>query len=187
MKRFAATGAIVFLTVAASPAWAARWNVDYAKSHIAFVVDWSGQPLKGEFKNWKADIDFDSTDLSHARADVTIQTSSASTGDNEIDGALQGDLGFGTAAFPAARFQTAAITAKGQNRYEAAGQLTIKGVSRPLALPFTLTFSGNGAHMVGTTHLLRTDFNVGGGEYAKDKPVSHDVTVSIDLRAAKAR
>ncbi|MBI3678614.1 MAG: YceI family protein [Proteobacteria bacterium] len=159
--------------------------MDTSKSHIAFSVNWSGQPLRGEFKSWKADIDFDAADLTHARADVTINTTSATTGDGEIDSALQGALGLGTSDFPSARFQTAKIAGKGQNRYEAAGQLTLKGITKSLTLPFTLTLNGDSAHMVGTTHLIRTDFNVGGGEYASEKTVSHDVTVSIDLTAAK--
>ena len=186
MRALSQAGAFLFLVTIATPAWAAHWNVDYSKSHIAFSVNWSGQPLRGEFKSWKANIDFDAADVSHARADVTIDAASATTGDGEIDSALQGALGLGTSDFPSARFQTAKIVGKGQNRYEAAGQLTLKAITRSLTLPFTLTFNGDSAHMVGTTHLVRTDFNVGGGEYASEKTVSHDVTVSIDLTATKA-
>lgn len=181
-------GAIfLLLSATASPAWAAHWIVDPAKSHIGFNVSWGGEPLKGEFKTWKANIDFDAANLPKSRADVTIDMTDTVTDDDEINGALQGSLGFDVTDYPAARFKTSKITAKGGSNYEAIGTLTLKGINRQVILPFTLTIAGTSAHMIGTAHVMRSDFHVGGGEYEDEKPVSHDVTVSIDLTATKAR
>ena len=63
---------------------------------------------------------------------------------------------------------------------------TIKGISRPVGLPFTLTIAGATAHMVGKAHVTRTDFTVGTNEWAKPDPVALDVTVNVDLTATKA-
>jgi cation transporter-like permease len=53
-------------------------------------------------------------------------------------------------------------------------------------LPFTLTLSGNTAHVMGKAQVMRTDFHVGTGEWEKPDPVAHEVIVNIDLTAAKA-
>jgi polyisoprenoid-binding protein YceI len=68
----------------------------------------------------------------------------------------------------------------------ATGTLSIKGISKPVTLPFTLILSGNTAHAVGKAQVIRTDFHVGTGEWEKPDPVAHEVTVNIDLTATKA-
>jgi polyisoprenoid-binding protein YceI len=83
-------------------------------------------------------------------------------------------------------FARQAFTRKSGNDYVAAATLSIKGVSRPVMLPFTLTLSGNTAHVMGKAQVMRTDFHVGTGEWEKPDPVAHEVIVNIDLTAAKA-
>jgi hypothetical protein len=45
--------------------------------------------------------------------------------------------------------------------------------------------NGRAAHMTGTAHVLRTDFKLGQGEWAAPTPVSHDVSITIDLFATQ--
>ena len=52
--------------LAATPASAAHWNVDAAKSKLGFTVSWSGQPFNATFKSWKANFEFDPADLAHS-------------------------------------------------------------------------------------------------------------------------
>ena len=40
--------------------------------------------------------------------------------------------------------------------------------------------------MVGKAQVIRTDFDVGSGEWAKPDPVAHEVTVNVDLTATKS-
>src|SRR5439155_1316523 len=98
---------------------------------------------------------------------------------------LKGAEGFETSRFPTARFLTKTFTRKSENTYATEGTLTIRGISREIALPFTLVLSGHTAHMTGSAHVLRTDFGVGQGDWATPTPVSHDVTVTIDLTATR--
>ncbi len=169
----------------AAPASAAQhWKLDAAKSRLGFTVHWSGEPFTATFRSWKADIDFDPADLAHSHAIITIDTGSESSGDPETDDGIKGAEGFAVSLFPTATFRATAFTHKG-NQYVAAGQLSIKGVSRPLALPFTLTLSGSAAHVVGHAQVIRTDFAVGTGDWAKPDPVAREVTVNLDLTATK--
>ena len=182
MKHFA--GACVAALLIASPAAAAHWNVDYHKSKLGFTVMWDKEPFSATFQSWKADIDFDSADLAHAHADVTINLGSEVSGEPEFDDGLKGALGFDEKSFPQARFVTSGFTHKSGNDYVATGTLTIRGISKPVTLPFTLTMNGKSAHMVGTAQVLRTDFGVGSGMWEKPVPVAHEVTINIDLAAS---
>ncbi len=184
MKRSLA--AMLLLSTCAVPASAAQhWAVNAAKSKLGFTVSWSGQPFTGTFRSWKADIDFDPADLAHSHANISIETGSETSGDAETDDGVKGAEGFAISQFPTALFRTTAFTHRAGNDYVAAGTLSIKGISRPVTLPFTLTLSGNTAHVVGNARVLRNDFHVGTGEWEKPDPVAHEVTVNIDLTATK--
>jgi len=170
-----------------APAQAAHWNVDYAKSRLGFTVNWAKEPFSGAFQSWKADIDFDPADLGHARADVTIDPASEKSGEPDFDDGLKGALGFDVKKFPDARFSATRFTHASGDNYVAEGTLTIRGISRPLTLPFKLTINGADAHMAGKAVVLRTDFGVGSGLWAKPEPVAHEVTVTVDLLAHRTQ
>lgn len=176
--------ALLALIAVMSPAMAAHWTVE-PQSKLGFSVIWSAEPLTGEFKRWKADIDFDPADLAHSRVVATIETGSVVTDYPDGDDGLKGALGFAADRFPAARYEASAFRHLPDGSFVADGRLTIRGITRPLALPFKLTIQGNRAHMTGKTTLLRTDFGVGQGEWAAPQPVAHQVTVTVDLVATR--
>lgn len=173
------------LALAARPVCAAHWTVDYAKSRLGFTVAWSGEPFSAQFKHWSADIDFDPADIAHARVAVTIDLASEASDEPDFDSGIKGALGFETSRFPEGHFVVKGITAKTGNLYVASGTLSIRGTSRDVTLPFSLAISGGTAHMTGSAHVKRTDFGLGQGEWAAPNPVSHDVTVTVDLTATK--
>jgi len=169
-----------------APASAAQsWKVDAAKSKLGFTVSWGGQPFTGMFRSWTADIDFDPNDLAHSRATVNVNVGSEASDDSETDGGVKGAEGFAVSQFPTAVFKVSGFTHKSGDAYAAQGTLSLKGMSRPVTLPFTLTLSGNTAHVVGKAQVMRTDFHVGTGEWEKPDPVAHEVTVNVDLTATK--
>ena len=183
MKRFLL---VALASCAITPALAAHWTVDRAKSHLGFSVPWQGQPFTGEFKSWTADIDFDPADLAHAKAAVSIDVTSVTSGDAESDAGMKGAQGFDTTHFASAKFTTTSFRATGANAYEATGTLALHGTSKTIVLPFKLQLSGATAHMTGEAIVTRTDFSVGTGQFASDDPVGRAVKVTVDLTATKA-
>ena len=182
MKKFwMIVGALAVL--AATPARAAHWNVDYAKSKLGFTVQWANEPFSAQFGSWKADIAFDPANLGTSRVDVSIAVGSEASDEPDFDGGLKGAEGFAATQFPTAHFVTQSFSHKSGNDYVANGTLTLKGVTRPATLPFTLTMTGKQAHMVGTAHVMRNEFAIGQGQWAAPTPVSHDVLVTIDITA----
>ena len=184
MKR--ALAAVVMTALTASPAFAAHWTVDAAKSKLGFAVAWSNEPFVGVFRSWKADIDFDPADLAHAHAAVTVALASETSDSADSDDGVKGALGFAVDQFPTARFETTRFSRLADGTYLADAQLTIRGVTKRVGLPFKLAFDGNRVHMTGKATVDRSTFGVGQGEWAAPTPVAYAVTVTVDLEATKS-
>jgi polyisoprenoid-binding protein YceI len=166
-------------------AHAATWTIDTAKSHLGFTGSQSGTPFSGEFGKFSGTIVFDPATPAAGHADVTIAIASAKTGDQQKDGAMPGSDWFAADKFPTAAFKATSFKATGTNTYEADGTLTIRGISKPVALPFTLTITGDTAAAKGKVQLVRTDYGVGQGAWSSAQYVALDVAVSVDIVATK--
>ncbi|MGE5501176.1 MAG: YceI family protein [Ignavibacteriales bacterium] len=180
---------VVAALAIAAPAWAAppAWTVDHGASKVGFSSTFDSQPVGGAFRRWDADIRFDPKDLAHSSANVTIDVGSAVTGDADRDAALPDTPWFFAAKYPKATFVTHSFKALGANRYEAVGDLTIRGVTKPLTLPFTLAITGDTAKMNAAVSLNRLAFGVGQGEWATTEVIPAAVQVTIALTAHRAK
>lgn len=178
------------LCALSAPAFAApaRWNVDPAKSSLSFLVEVNGQKVTGRFKAFGALIAFDPADLANSSAKITIDMSEAKSGDATRDAMLLKPDWFNVLDFPQAVYQVTGFTAKGGNAYEAPGKLTLKGVTKDVALPFTLNITGDTAVAKGETTLARRSFNVGQGkDFETAKPVALSVKVMVNITAKRAK
>ena len=187
MKLFATI--LVTATVFATQAWAApapAWAVDKAASKVAFSSSFDGGPFTGSFRRWDATIRFDQANLAGSLAVVTFDMTSAVTGDAGRDEALPLDDWFAARRFPKATFTARSFEALGGNRYQAVGGLTIRGVTKPLTLPFTLVITNGVAKMNARVSLNRLAFGVGQGEWKTTEVVPGTVTVNISLTAKRA-
>lgn len=147
--------------LAAAPVSAAQWRVDPQRSAIAFESAQAGTAIKGRFTRWNAAIAFDPDKPAAARVDVRVALASAATGDGSVDNQLPTADWFNIAGGAVARFQAAGFTVTGPGRYLARGTLSLRGVSVPVQLPFTLAVAGDIATMRGTTRLDRRAFRIG--------------------------
>jgi polyisoprenoid-binding protein YceI len=178
----AALALIPALALAAPP----LWTVDKAASHLAFNSSVSGATFTGVFKSWDAVIHFDPKDLAHSDVTATIDIASASTGNGDRDAELPDQDWFWTSHFPKATFVAHDFQPGGPGRYLAPGVLTIRGVAKPLTLPFTLVITGASARMGATVQLNRLAFGLGQGEWKATDTVPAGVTVNIQLTAHRA-
>jgi cytochrome b561/polyisoprenoid-binding protein YceI len=160
---------------------APAWKVTPG-GRLGFKVTVNGEAVSGSFGKWDAAIAFDPDQLDKSSIRATISLASVNSGDAGRDDMLHGDDFFG-AAHPTARFTADRIRAKGGNRYEARGALQIKGVSKPVALAFSLDIKGKDARANGTATFDRRDFGVGTGQFAGTDTVSGNVTVDFAFRA----
>lgn len=177
--------ATLVFAISAPPADGARWVVDHAKSRLSFTVAWSGEPFTATFRNWDADIAFDPADLSHASISASIDLGSEASDTPDNDDGLKGPEGFWVERFRVARFESSAISSSGRNKYLARGMLSLHGLTREIALPFTVDIQGDMAHASGRVRVLRTDFGLGTGELAAPTPIAHEVDIRLDIAAKK--
>lgn len=177
--------ALVAGTALAKPS---TWQVDQAKSSLSFVVVVNGQTVTGKFAAFGALIAFDPADLAHSSAKITIDMTAAKSGDATRDAMLLKPDWFNVLDFPQTTFQTTGFSSKGGNSYEAHGKLKLKGVTKDIVLPFTLTIANDTAVMKGETILRRTEFKVGqGGQFDTDKPVAIAVKVLVNVTAKRSK
>ncbi|MGH7022208.1 MAG: YceI family protein [Caulobacteraceae bacterium] len=185
MKGLVLAACVALTAPAALAAPPQTWTVEKPASSIRFSSSFSGTAFSGSFSRWSADIRFDPANLAASRVTATIDTASAVTGDADRDQALPTETFLAAARFPRAVFVAHTFRALGGGRYEAIGALSLRGVTRPLTLPFTLATQGGEARMDATFDLNRLAFGVGENEWRKTDVLPADVKVTIFLRARR--
>ena len=164
-----------------------RWIVDHAHSQLTFDTAAEGVAFTGRFPDWDADIRFDPKQLDKSKVVVTVQTGTALTGDASRDQTAYSPDWFAAAMFPKATFTTQSIMDLGGGKYEATGDLTIRGVTLSVDFPFTLSITGDQVDVVGQTVVDRSKFGVGQGDYGTAEVVPFEVTVKVALSAKLAK
>jgi polyisoprenoid-binding protein YceI len=189
----ALAAALLVLTLAATPppatadtpAAAAHYVLDPARSTLEFSFSQAGALNKGRFTRFTTVLDFSAGNLAASHLEVVVDVTSLDTGDQERDDNLRGADLLSVRKFPQARF-TAPQIVKTASGYEAVGKLTIRDSTRDLHVPLTLrTVTEQGAnvcYLSGKTTLKRLDFGVGQGDWKATDQVSNDVGVSFALR-----
>ena len=154
-----------------------QWSVTEGTLSISFV-QFGGQ-VTGSFEDWTAQINYDETEQT-GDVDVTIAITSVQLGQLTSD-ALGSDY-FNSEAFPTAQF-TGPIVATDLGLM-VDGQLTLRGVTLPVQLPFNLDMTDGNAIAKGTARIDRRGFNVGDNQKTEDN-IGFAVDISIDLTAQK--
>jgi cytochrome b561/polyisoprenoid-binding protein YceI len=155
-----------------------------SQSSLTYTFVQAGARNQGRFQSFTA-----SFNPAAGRLSVVIDMRSLTTGDSQRDGLLGGSGFFDVAQYPQSRFTATRIEMTG-GRYEAIGSLTLRGVTRPMTIPFTwrtATVQGRPVgYLSGQTVLRRLDFGVGQGQWHSTSWIGNDVTVSYSLVMAPA-
>jgi polyisoprenoid-binding protein YceI len=183
MKLFFALTAVAIAgagLMASAPALAQQKLVP-AQSEIVFVSKQMGVPVEGRFQKFDAQIAFDPAKPATSQIAFTVDTGSATLGVRETDAELPKPVWFNVPRFPQATFQSTAVKAVGAGKFEVAGKLAVKGVSRDVVVPVTLSQSGGTTTATGTFGLKRLAFRIGENEWADTSMVADDVVVRFKL------
>ena len=158
-------------------------TVQKDKSRIDFTYKQMGVAVDGKFRRFSSTLSFDPARPTAAKASFDVELASVDTGAPEGDQEVVGKPWFNAAAFPTARFVSGAVKPLGSNRYEVAGELSIKGKTQPVVVPATFTTQGNSGVFEGSFTLRRADFSIGEGSWAKFDIVANDVVVKFRITA----
>ena len=161
---------------------AAAAGVVVGKSEIAFTMRQMGVNFDGRFKQWKADVVFQPDALDKSRAEVDVDLGSVDLASAETEAEAKGPLWFNTPKFPVAHFASASIRNLGGNRYEIAGKLSVKGITRDCVVPVTVKADAAGSRIAeGAFSLKRLDYRIGEGEWADTSVVDNDIRVRVKM------
>jgi polyisoprenoid-binding protein YceI len=179
---------ILAFSLAAALPFAAQ-AVEYSqvqadRSAINFTYKQMGVAVDGKFRRFSSQLSFDPAKPAAARASFDVELASVDTGAPEGDDEVAGKPWFNTKAFPTARFVSASVKALGGNKYEVAGQLSIKGKTQDVVVPATFTAQGQSAVFDGSFTIRRADFSIGEGSWAKFDIVANDVVIKFRITAA---
>ena len=174
----------------AAPALAepVAYTLDVGASSVGFVVTMGEQAVNGTMPISAARLLLDFDRVSASTINVTLDPSGAHTGLIFATEALKAENLLNTAVFPDIQFVSTAVSAGADpTQAEVAGNVTIRGVTRPLQLHAQLyrqagTIAGNidKLSLLLTGTLNRTDFGASGYPGMVSDQVTLSITAQID-------
>ncbi|MEW2635116.1 YceI family protein [Streptomyces sp. NPDC048389] len=172
-----------------------EYTIDPAHSSIGFTVRHAMVTnVRGSFGRHEGTLRLDGTDPSRSSASIDVDIASVDTGIADRDGHLRSADFFDAENFPKMTFRSTGAEQLGGDRYRITGDLTIKDVTRPLAID--LEFQGAATDVYGNervgfeggAEILRSDWGLtwnaaleAGGVMVSDK-----VRLAFDISAIKA-
>ena len=158
----------------------ASYSADPQQSRLEFTGVQAGAEFKGAFHKFSATVDFAPDAAAGSRIDVQIDLNSVDSMDKDRDTTIRGSDIFDVAHWPTAHYVTRSVT-KTAVGYSATGALTLRGVTKDVAINFQFTPAPAGAKLVGTAQLKRLDFGAGQGDWKATDQVADAVKISFSL------
>ncbi|VVP66409.1 Protein YceI [Pseudomonas fluorescens] len=157
-------------------------DVNPTASTISFTYNQMGSRVYGTFGKFEGNLAFDTLHPEAAHARLVIELNSIDAGSEDANSELQKPEWFDTASYPVATFASTRIKDLGDNRYQFTGNLTLRGLTREVAVPVHLKSERAIGIFDGELVLKRSDFRIGAGEWA-DSMVSDDIDIRFRMVA----
>ncbi len=176
----------------------AEWKVDPNHSTAGFAVrHMMVSTVHGSFSGLKGMVDYDPANLEASKANLTIDTTTVDTRNENRDKDLRSPKFFDVEKFPTITFVSKRVVPQGQGKFQLVGDMTMHGVTKEVTfsvegpMPAVKDAKGNlhsGASA--STKINRKDFGLtwsgpleGGGVTVGDEV---ELTVEIEMTQAKA-
>ena len=172
------------------------YTFDKAHSFIGFKVRHMGLiEVPGFFRDFTGEVNFDSQDVTKSSVNFKAMMTSVDTGVAPRDKHLRTADFFEVEKYPEMTFKSTKVEKKGKG-WIVTGDLTMKGVTKSVAIPFEIAGwlpagerSGMKMGIAGETLINRRDYGV---NYGNNLPsgipaVSDEVKVVLQIEAGKAK
>jgi polyisoprenoid-binding protein YceI len=171
------------------------WSLDPSHSSVEFAVKHMViSSTKGRFHTFAVDAEIDEANIAASRATVTIDAATVDTRDQRRDDHLRSSDFFDAENHPQITFVTKRLEPRGKSEYRIVGDLTIRGVTKEVALdgdvsgPVTDPWGGTRLGLSASGKVNRKEFGLvwnaaleTGGVLVGD-----DVKMSIETELVKA-
>jgi polyisoprenoid-binding protein YceI len=169
---------------------AGTWSLDSVHSRVDFEVRYLAGTFKGEFHEIAAELTVDGDRASLAG---TAKVASVDVKDDNLAAHLQSPDFFDAERYPELRFTAEDIRLDGDGKVWVDGELTIKGITKPVTLTGTVSApiaDPYGTERIGfnlTTSIDRTDFGVSWNNPlpSGEPSLANDVTILAELQFVK--
>ncbi len=152
--------------------------ITFSYSHLGF-----SNPHVG-FDNFEVSLSADATSPEQSSVSVLIDAASVESRVDVFNEHLNGENFFDTANHPEISFASTGVTATGENTFDIAGDLTIKGITKPVTLNATINKAADhpflGAPTIGVTAAAQVLRSAWGLDRAVPM-VSDEISILIDV------
>ena len=167
----------VFLTahLTAQPILASEsWQID----SLRFSAYASGDTIEGSFTDVRSSVFLNFDELSQSSAEAVVHIASIQTPKATQKELLLGEDFFQASNHKVARLVAQSFTKIDNERYAMKAVLTIRGISRPVTMPFRFTSDGK---ITGQFSINRTWFGIGRGSWESKSKINHPVQIHYYL------
>ncbi len=171
------------------------YTLDTTHSRLGFVARHAMvTKVRGSFTDFAGTAVLDAGDPSRSHAEVTIQVASVDTGNGQRDEHLRTNDFFDAETYPEIRFVSTKAEALGEDNYRLTGDLTIKGITKSVAVDFEFTglaadpWGNTRAGFEGKAVINRKDWgvNFNAALEAGGVLVSEKITLEFDISAIRS-
>jgi polyisoprenoid-binding protein YceI len=180
---------LVFLVIGPERGLAQQWQLDPVHTNFYFEIRHIYAAVRGQFTEFTGEVYFDPDNTAKSRFNFVIKVDSVDTKISKRDTHLRSPEFFDTGKYPLMTFTSSKVSYAEENKYIVEGILTIKDVSKDLALDFI--YNGQkenpvkpGETVAGLDSRLtidRLEYHVGDGKFYDLGVVGKDVDILITL------
>lgn len=189
MVRVLFTVASALALFASSLLAAEVYTVDRTHSEVSFKVRHLIAKTPGRFNSFSGVVVFDEKNPSASSVEFTIDASSIDTAHQNRDKHLRSDDFFAVETHPVITFMSTSIRRKSDTDYDVTGDFTMRGVTKRITLPVTITGrmkDAQGRNRIGfetATKINRKDYGIEWNRSLDQGGVllGDDVEISINL------
>ena len=151
------------------------WKVK--TSAITFKIKNAGLTVDGSFTGLEADIKFNPIKPEEATIKASVNTKSVNTGNNMRDEHIRKPEYFDADKFPKITLQSTKIEKTGPITYKGTFNLTMKGVTKEVVIPFNFLKIPEKTEFKGSFTINRRDYGVGGSSIS----MADNVNLTLDI------
>ncbi len=173
-----------------------KWDFDYAHSGIDFTVrHLLVSKVRGRFTKWSGKLELDEQDYSKSSCEIEIDVKSVETHEPQRDAHLRSSDFFEVDKHPIMTFKSRSVAEKPGNHLTVAGDLTLRGVTKPVVLEVERAgvvakdpWGKRRGGFTATTTINRKDFGVSFNQVleAGGLALSEEVAITIEIEATAA-
>jgi len=192
MKLHIIAAAVAVIALSSAAVANESYKFDQAHSTIGFSVHQFLGTTHGKFTKFDGKIDIDREHPENSSVTARIDVSSIDTGIMKRDNHLRSPEFFAVEKYPEITFKSRSVKQTGPQAGDILGDLTMRGVTKPITLHVKLLTSPNETKQtrwaVTTDPLKRRDFNLMFAQGAESvSGISQTVSINIEIEATRAQ